>query len=493
MASTKKGKKGTKTMMVTKDLQEQTKAELLKEGKSLGLFVGVTAKKLSSLPKDDMIREIMDAKAQTSGTKEIVIGEGPKKAPAKKTTKAARTKKAIPKKASPEKKSEYDSKTVSALLKECKGRGIEACIGKRVMPKAALIAVLEMWDSQNTGGVKKSPPKKASPKKGAKKTAKKPAAKKASPAKVGRSTCTSDQVLVLETGKCVKKTKTGAPYGEAALKKKYGDDYIYDEELGVVGRQAEVDSYRSEIEPKKTPSPPKKVVVPKKSSPPKKVAKKVAKKAKRCDDLEDPVICGEEQVCKANTGRCVADTAAARKGMSELKVDGRTIIGDAATIKSLQGVLGGTISSPSKPAAGKKVAKKVPKKASPKKASPKKASPKTVSEIEERLKELIGGDEGGDEVIEKLRAKLAAAKKTNVARKVPVPKKKTPPKAASPKKKTPPKAASPKKKTPPKAASPKKKTPPKAASPKRPTETKVELQKQQILETFEKCLANLQA
>jgi hypothetical protein len=466
MARTKTTK-GAKTMTVSKDLQEQTKTELLKEGKALGLFEGITGRNLASIGKADMIVQILDAKSKSSGTREIVIGGATKKKKAKRVAKK--------KPSAPKEKGIYDDEPVSSLLKKCKEREIEACVGKKTMPKKDLIPILERWDEEMAKREKAESPKEKKIRKKTKRIAK----KKTAPA---REACSSEQVLVLETGKCVKKTKSGAPYGEAALKKKYGEDYVYDAELGVVGRQAEVESYRSEMVV--TPEAPK---------------KKVAKKAKRCDDLEDPVICGDKKVCKADTGRCVADTAAAKKGMSSLKVDDRTIIGDIHTLEKLKDILGGTITT-----AEKQKVKKVPKKkVTPKKVTPKKktppGSPKDISDIEERLETLISGAEKAAKgEIAKLRKKLAEAKGVEkpepkvakkVKRKVPTPKKKTPPppkKVSTPKKKTP----SPLKKVPtPAKKTPKKKTP----SPKKPAGFKVELKKQEIFDTFQKCLANLQA
>ena len=82
MARTKVAYRGAKTakktITVTKSLSLQTKAELLKEGKSLGLFEGITGKNLASIGKDEMIRQIIDAQAQESSETEIVIGEDTK-------------------------------------------------------------------------------------------------------------------------------------------------------------------------------------------------------------------------------------------------------------------------------------------------------------------------------------------------------------------------------------------------------------------------------
>ena len=457
----KAANKGTKkTLTVTKSLQGNTKSELLKEGKTLGLFEGITGKKLAAISKDEMIRQIIDAQALASKEEEIVIGEKPKtatKVARKKVVKRGKVAKkaVVPKKAS----SDYQDKAVSTLLKLCKERGIAGCVGKKSMLKKNLVPLLEAWDDEHPEGLKKVVVKKASVKKApAKKAAvKKAPAKKAvvkkAPVKkavVVREDCTEDQVLVLETGKCIKKTKSGAPYGEATLKKKYGDDYVYDDELRVVGRKAEVDSYRSEMSGDA-----------------------------RCDDEEDALECDEGDVCSADTGKCVTDTAAVRKGTSELKVADRIIIGDAATIKKLQGILGGTITSPVKPKAQPKVLKKVVAK-----KVVKKTSPKEMEDLGARLDDLLS-EEGDASDIADIRKRIQKEKEEKKkplpvppAKKKPLP---VPKKKVSPKKKTP---------TPQKKTSPKKKTP----TPKKPvTGFKTELKKQEIYETFQKCLASLQA
>jgi len=190
----------------------------------------------------------------------------------------------------------------------------------------------------------------------------------------------------------------------------------------------------------KKKSPVKKVV--KKKSPVKKPSpvKKVTKKApKRCDAKEDPLECDEGDLCSATSGKCMKDTPAVRKGKSELHVDGRIIVGTAETIDSLQKILGGEVKRAGAKAEKVKKVSSVKKTPTPKKRSsspkrksstpkrtpspvrkassvkkapsaPKRASPKDVKGLERRLEELLAEDMQDEIEISKIQAKLKALK-----------------------------------------------------------------------------------
>ena len=237
----------------------------------------------------------------------------------------------------------------------------------------------------------------------------------------------------VKTGKCVKKTKAGRPYGEAKLKADI-DDFEVDTDLGFLGPRSIVGKYRlrgRKPSAKKEPSPKKA------PSPAKKAAKK---KASRCDDKDDYVKCDDDQLCSSVSGRCVKDSAVNRKGKKVLITgDGRKIAGEEKVLKELQKVLGGKI-------------------------------------------------EG-----EMTEAEKAKASQEEI--KVPIePKAKTPPKKA----KTPPKVKVPsvkKARTPPKVKVPSAKKDAEFAFPQPQEELPpgvTEKQKNEIIETFKKCLASLQ-
>jgi hypothetical protein len=303
--------------------------------------------------------------------------------------------------------------------------------------------------------------------------------------------CKSNEVREVTAGKCIKKTQKGEPFGSAALKKKYGDDYVFDAKLGIVGRKADVEAYRAEhgsprsasprsrsasprsrsasprsaspAKKKKAKSPAKKTKVVKKKSPAKKtkvVKKKSPAKAKTCVDEEDPLICGDQEICSAPSGRCIKNTKANRHGTkgdkAELNVDGRIIVGTVATIKKLETILGGTITLPEKkspPKKAKSPVKKAPVKKVVKAKSPVKKAP--VKKVKAKSPPKKVSPESSEE----------SSSEEEPKEKTPV--KKSPPKKKSPAKKAPVKkvvnAKSPAKKSPPKKKTPGKKSPPKKA------------------------------
>lgn len=349
--------------------------------------------------------------------------------------------------------------------------------------------------------VAKSVKKAKSPVKKVAKKAKSPAKKKA-PVKKAKSpmkkTGGYSTMLLSELKKECK--SRGMTVAECNLKKA---DLIalLQESEGAKKEKTPVKKEKSPVKKvaKKTKSPVKKVAK-KAKSPVKKAAKKSpVKKAARCDDKEDPLQCKDGSLCSATSGKCLKDTVGNRKGKAELRVDGRVIVGTAETISNLQKILGGEIvgakkaSSPVKktkspvrsrsdsPVKKSPIKKKTPikkakspvrkssspvKRKSPvkkakspvkKASSPAKktktpvsarrnASPKDVKGIEKRLEELLAEDMQDEGEITRLQAKLKALKGK---------------KAASP------------------------------ISAKKAG--KVEMKKQEIYDTFKKCLESLKA
>lgn len=327
----------------------------------------------------------------------------------------------------------YDVKDLSTSTGPAK-KGRKPKAAKKTTPKS----------KTPTPKKKETPEKTPSPKK-----SKTPTKKRAAPKKTGDYLCgTKDKkkcksVCDVATGKCLALTKAGefGPAAKKFLKEAYPNGYFYNKEFGLLGEESQVKKNlehwglsRGDIlgELPKLPTPKKatpKKTTPKKATPKKgkkaaakkgkkATTKKVAtpKKAKRCDDKEDYVVCDDNEVCDATSGKCVLGA----EGDTMLVVDDRKFIGDEARLLELQGILGGEI----KKAPTKKVA-------TPKKKAPAKAK------------------KGGK------KKKAATPKKKETPEKTPSPKKKP-----SPKK---PKTPTPKKKeTPEKTPSPKKKSPVKA-------------------------------
>ena len=299
--------------------------------------------------KADLIARIVDAGARKSTKKEITIGS-----PVKKAKKAA--KKVLKKKTSPKK-----------VLK------------KKTSPKKPVAK-------------KSKSPKKASPKK--------PAAKKAK---------SSANAAVKAKGAAKKKISKATKYSkltkdelnEICMTRNLSEDCLELSKEEIVNLLEEWDRLKLDKSPKKPKSPAAKKTAGKK------VAKKTTVKKARCDDEKDFIECEPGTICSTTSGVCVKDTPAARKGKSELHVDGRVIVGSSATIKNLHKILGGEIVSASPKAkapkkAAKKVTKKVTKKVSPvpspkklpspqKSPSPKKKSlsPKKKSPSPKKAKKTV--------------------------------------------------------------------------------------------------------
>jgi hypothetical protein len=119
------------------------------------------------------------------------------------------------------------------------------------------------------------------------------------------------QYCDVETGNCIRKTKTGRPY-KTKLDTKLGSSYYYDENYGLVGTMESVNEYIKEIKASKKEtkdakiskkskkiSPSKVVESKKKTSPPKVVESKkkdvpTAKTIKHIQDRIDNIMSGEE-------------------------------------------------------------------------------------------------------------------------------------------------------------------------------------------------------
>ena len=144
------------------------------------------------------------------------------------------------------------------------------------------------------------------------------------------------EICDTETGKCVRKTKTNRPYGEAKLKTTYGSKYHYNEKHGLVGRFASVMEHLKALG-----------LVEEESSSEESSSEEEAKE--KCYD-EDAEPCDEGEICFAESGMCVEDSSEVRGlvspsegGMFVLSVNNKTILGTLRAVTDFQKVLGGTI------------------------------------------------------------------------------------------------------------------------------------------------------
>lgn len=208
------------------------------------------------------------------------------------------------------------------------------------------------------GKAVKTKTKKASPPK-VKKTA---GAKKAKKAKKtcydveDPTLCDEGDVCNAASGRCVKSTGPAAK-GKWRLEVDgriiVGDEETLTKLQETLGGELTEPAAAKRGRPPKTEEPVKskttkvkktKVVKTKQEPPKTGKVKKTKTKARTCYDLEDPIECGLEDICNAATGKCVRDTAQARKNMWKLIVDGRIIVGARDTLLPLQKALGGDIS-----------------------------------------------------------------------------------------------------------------------------------------------------
>lgn len=370
-----------------------------------------------------------------------------------------------------------NKKTVATLKALCKKMGVK-CAGT----KAQHIDALLMAEAAKEGikEVKiptKNPTKKSkSPVRGRSKSPKKPTKKVV---KKSKSPARKSKSPKKPTKKVARKSKSPAR-GRSKSPKKSTKKSTKSKSPKKMSPEFIIEIPTTSPTKKKSPKPIKKSPVKGRKSPVKSTKKTATKKspvkkAKTCVDKEDPLLCGEDQICSAPSGRCIKDTKVNRHGSkndkAELLVDGRVIVGTVATITKLEQILGGTITlpgakkSPSKKSPVKKAKSPARKKKSParkspvkkaksparkkksparkkkspvkkvspakprtspkgkeeespvpspsKKKSPKK-SPQTLDDVERRLDELIeeGGNVSEIDILKAKLAKLKAAKKS---------------------------------------------------------------------------------
>lgn len=290
------------TIKVEENLEKMTvaalKALVLREKIDVPL---VGSGKNGRLLKKDLVMAIVDHRARSSGKKEIKV---PKP---EKLTKSTLTK-----------------MKVSDLRKRCREMGIVDCKTVKYIGKATLIDLILAGKKADVKPKPAPKPKVVTPE------------KKAS-FKCGtkdKRKCPAPKICDVHSGKCVSRTKKRGltKRAEDSRRKIYGDDYYFDEDLGLVGRKEDV------LEHIKywgldTPSKPKPAPKPRTS--------------KKCTAKKDPLMCDSGELCDADTGKCIEDTPSVRKQWI-LEVNGRTIVGKKAAIERLQKVLGGEVSSPSK-------------------------------------------------------------------------------------------------------------------------------------------------
>lgn len=376
----------------TAELKKLTVAKLWRKCKKLGLEECAPKKKPAKLRKSDLIRIVRAA--------EMGI-EVPVPPPA-----------VVVEVEIPEKYSKIELKKLRSM---CKKRKIkpERC----KLARKELIAVLMEDDRLKE---EKKVKKKETPKK------KKVSKKKYRCGPRDKRKCPPPKVCDVGTGACVSRTKAGKLNKRAreSREKKYGAEYYFDEEHGLVGREQDVMDHLEYwgLLPGEEPVRPPALPTP--------------KKVGQCTDKDDPLLCDEGEVCYARgkTGKCVEDTDKTRKNRHILETaDGRVIVGGKATIEKLQKTLGGTISTPEKKPKKKKEPKKPKTPRKPKTPKKKKKEPTTEAGLQEHIRKL--SEEGGAEEdiarLEEALEKLKKKKKTKKKRKEEPKPSKAPPKPPS--------------------------------------------------------------
>jgi hypothetical protein len=136
----------------------------------------------------------------------------------------------------------------------------------------------------------------------------------------------------VDSGECLPVLSSGDLYKSVEYNQQvlHGNDYYFDKKSGLVGKKADVNDHIKHWNSSKSQSK-------RSSSKPKSQIKK------RCDSKINPLNCEDDQLCSADTGSCVNDTASYRKGKYILDTDGRLIVGNKDTIEKLQNILGGNI------------------------------------------------------------------------------------------------------------------------------------------------------
>ena len=162
-----------------------------------------------------------------------------------------------------------------------------------------------------------------------------------------------DKFCVISSGACIGKTKKGTPLlaelTKIAKMSKSERDEIQTTDDGLLGSAAEIRAARrgstSVSRKTKTPTPPRKAKTPPKAKKSGRSPKKAAPKKKGVAKCYEPEAddCESGKVCSAKSGRCIKDSAAARKNTIVLVVDGREIVGSEDIVRKLQKQLGGKI------------------------------------------------------------------------------------------------------------------------------------------------------
>jgi hypothetical protein len=357
--------------------------------------LGISEKECQKSKKDEVIKLILkSSKKSVSSPKKTQkkIKESPKKkvkktqSPKKVENKPKTPKNDYPKKSPaktmkitenlatmtvPELKTRLS--TLGIDIKNVKGSGKTGGVLKQDIIRA--ITDFESIKIGETGKSIKLSPKKVSPKK--------VSPKKVSPKKVvkkvpdtthcmahGKNNCDGDSPICnVVSGKCLKKTKSNEPRGAKTLMKEFGDEYYFefDEKTGtgIVGKKSDVMKHTTlKAKGKKTKKIDEDEVKHKTCGSSK---MKNVKNYKKCD---------KDEVCDVLTGKCHEPSEKLMKGLLTLVIDDRKMVGDRATIESLQKKIGGEIITDAK-------------KSSSKKASPKKASPKKVVDEDEDLGAVV--------------------------------------------------------------------------------------------------------
>jgi hypothetical protein len=354
--------------------------------------LGILEKECQKSKKDEVIKLILKAsKKSVSSPKktEKKVKDSPKKkakktqsdTPKKVEKKPKNTKNASPKKspAKPMKITEnLATMTVPELktrlsklgieIKNVKGSGKTGGVLKQDIIRA--ITDFESIKIGETGKSIKLSPKKVSPKKVSPKKVVKKVPGTTHCMAHGKNNCDGDSPICnVVSGKCLKKTKSNEPRGAKTLMKEFGDEYYFefDEKTGtgIVGKKSDVMKHTTLKEKGKKTKKIDEDEVKHKTCGSSKM--KNVKNYKKCD---------KDEVCDILTGKCHEPSEKLMKGLLTLVIDDRKMVGDRATIESLQKKIGGEIITDVK-------------KSSAKKTSPKKTSPKKVVDEDEDLGAVV--------------------------------------------------------------------------------------------------------
>jgi hypothetical protein len=209
----------------------------------------------------------------------------------------------------------------------------------------------------------------------------------------------SPKACSVESGDCLPVLTTGELYNsvKSAQKQVHGKDYYFDKDSGLVGREVDVKDHIKHWNSSKSQSD--------------KLNRSKSKDKRRCDLKINPSKCDDDQLCSASTGDCVLDTDSYRKGKYILNTDGRLIVGNKDTIEKLHDILGGNITIADKIKEDNSPKKSSAKKSSAKKSSAKKSPTKKSPGMQSKIDNIISEDEDEDEVL--LENKLKEIKSDN--------------------------------------------------------------------------------